>query len=261
MFEEEIKVYEETLNEYRNKFALRMDAADLEEYNEILFSAHSCAIEGNSFSVDDTRELKERGLALVPKGKSLYEAFEILGHFKAYEYLFGQKDAPLTEDLLKATHRILTEHTLPFKCPGAVPGEYTDTDMCAGDTVFGDHEQLIARIPALLSSTQQAMDSANVHPIVLAARFHGYFEYLHPFRDGNGRIGRLFSNFILHKSGHPIVIIRNENKGEYISALRSIRTENTDEHLIAFFFRTAIERMKQELKDKKKGTALKSFLF
>ena len=79
MFGEEIKVYEETLNEYRNKFALRMDAADLEEYNEILFSAHSCAIEGNSFSVDDTRELKERGLALVPKGKSLYEAFEILG--------------------------------------------------------------------------------------------------------------------------------------------------------------------------------------
>jgi Fic family protein len=142
-----------------------------------------------------------------------------------------------------------------------VPGEYTDTDMCAGDTVFGDHEQLIARIPALLSSTQQAMDSASVHPMVLAARFHGYFEYLHPFRDGNGRIGRLFSNFILHKSGHPIVIIRNENKGEYISALRSIRTENTDEHLIAFFFRTAIERMKQELKDKKKGTALKSFLF
>lgn len=143
MFEEEIKVYEETLNEYRNKFALRMDAADLEEYNEILFSAHSCAIEGNSFSVDDTRELKERGLALVPKGKSLYEAFEILGHFKAYEYLFGQKDAPLTEDLLKATHRILTEHTLPFKCPGSVPGEYTDTDMCAGETVFGDHEQLL----------------------------------------------------------------------------------------------------------------------
>jgi hypothetical protein len=65
----------------------------------------------------------------------------------------------------------------------------------------------------------------------------------------------------LHKSGHPIVIIRNENKGEYISALRSIRTENTDEYLIAFFFRTAIERMKQELKDKKKGTTLKSFLF
>ena len=68
-----------------------MDGEELKEYNEILFSAHSCGIEGNSFSVDDTRELKEKGLGLIPQGKTLYEAFEILGHFKAYEYLLGQK--------------------------------------------------------------------------------------------------------------------------------------------------------------------------
>ncbi len=61
----------------------------LKEYNEILFSAHSYAIEGTTFSVDDIRTLKEKGLGMIPQGKTLFEAFEILDHFNAYEFLNG----------------------------------------------------------------------------------------------------------------------------------------------------------------------------
>ena len=185
----------------------------------------------------------------------------MLDHFKAYEFLFNQPETPLTEELLKETHRILTEHTLTYRYPDAKPGEYTQTDMCAGDTIFGEHEKLIARVPQLLSSTQRALEEGKVHPMILAARFHGFYEYLHPFRDGNGRIGRLFSNFILHKVGHPIVIITQESKDEYINALRFIRTERTDEHLISFFFQMAIYRMQQEIDEKKKQSMAFHFLF
>lgn len=261
MFEKEIQEYEALLKVYREKVTDRMAMDDLKEYNEILFSAHSCAIEGNSFSVNDTRELKEKGLGVIPQGKTLFEAFEMLDHFKAYEYLFNQPEAPLSESLLKETHRILTEHTLTYRHPDVKPGEYTETDMCAGDTIFGEHEQLIARIPQLLASTQRALDEGKVHPVVLAARFHGFYEYLHPFRDGNGRIGRLFSNFILHKMGHPIVIITQESKEEYINALRFIRIERTDEHLVSFFFQTALNRMRHEIEEKKKQSRIISFLF
>ena len=224
MFEKVIQAYEELLKVYRQKVTDRMAINDLKEYNEILFSAHSCAIEGNSFSVNDTRELKEKGLGVIPQGKTLFEAFEMLDHFRAYEFLFNQPETPLSENLLKETHRILMEHTHSYRYPDAKAGEYTDTDMCAGDTIFGEHEQLISRVPQLLSSTQRTMEEGKIHPIILSARFHGFYEYLHPFRDGNGRIGRLFSNFILHKAGHPIVIITNEKKDEYINALRHIRT-------------------------------------
>ena len=103
MFEKEIKAYEEVLKAYRQKVTDRMALADLREYNEILFSAHSCAIEGNSFSVNDTRELKEKGLNVIPQGKTLFEAFEMLDHFRAYEYLLNQPEAPLSEELLKET--------------------------------------------------------------------------------------------------------------------------------------------------------------
>ena len=46
-----------------------------------------------------------------------------------------------------------------------------------------------------------------IHPMIIAARFHGFYEYLHPFRDGNGRLGRLMSNFILLKKEQPLLII------------------------------------------------------
>lgn len=73
MFEREIAKYNTLLKEYREKVLDRFDIQGLKEYNEILFSAYNCAIEGNTFSVDDTRALKEKGLGMM---------LHILGHSK-----------------------------------------------------------------------------------------------------------------------------------------------------------------------------------
>ena len=66
MFEHEIEVYEHTRQFYQQKVADKMRREQWIEYNEILLSAHSCAIEGNSFTVDDTRMLREQGMAMIP---------------------------------------------------------------------------------------------------------------------------------------------------------------------------------------------------
>lgn len=253
-FEEEIKLYESLRCKYQALIINKMDREEYTKYNEVLFSTHSCAIEGNSFSVDDTRELKEKGLGMIPAGKTLFEAFEMLDHFEAFEYVIQNAQHPLDEALLKEINKRVTLHTISYRSPEAIPGEYTTTDMVAGDIVFGDHEQLIAKVPKLLESTEKAIASAAVHPMILAARFHGFYEYLHPFRDGNGRTGRLVSNYILLRSGHPLLIIPSEARQEYISALRMIRTEATDEHLVRFFFKMAMRRMEDELKQKAVNT-------
>lgn len=253
-FEEEIKLYESLRCKYQALIINKMDREEYTKYNEVLFSTHSCAIEGNSFSVDDTRELKEKGLGMIPAGKTLFEAFEMLDHFEAFEYVIQNAQHPLDEALLKEINKRVTLHTISYRSPEAIPGEYTTTDMAAGDTVFGDHEQLIAKVPKLLESTEKAIASAAVHPMILAARFHGFYEYLHPFRDGNGRTGRLVSNYILLRSGHPLLIIPSEARQEYISALCMIRTEATDEHLVRFFFKMAMRRMEDELKQKAANT-------
>ena len=253
MFEKEINEYERIRQEYQEKIADRMGEKQWMEYNEILFSAHSCAIEGNSFTVDDTRILREQGMAMIPVGRSLLECTEMADHFRAFDYMVSHLDQPFDEALLKEVNRLVTEHTLAYRVPGCIAGEYTTEDMAAGDTVFGDHEELIARVPKLMTSTQCAIDDGQ-HPMIVAAKFHGYYEYLHPFRDGNGRTGRLLSNFILLRAGHPLLIIKLEDRSAYISALKQIRTDGTDEHLVAFFFKTAIDRMKSELSQKHKNT-------
>lgn len=110
-----VSKYEQIRNQYRQKFESKFSSENLFEYNEILFSAHSCAIEGNSFSVNDTRELKEHGLKLKLYNKTMIEAFEILDHFKAFEFLMKDLSKPLSENLLIETHKMLTKIQLAIR--------------------------------------------------------------------------------------------------------------------------------------------------
>lgn len=260
MFEKEIKRYERVRADYEQRIVKKMSDKDYLDWHEVLFSCHSCAIEGNSFTLDDTRVLQEQGLAMIPVGRSLLECTEIADHFRAFRYITSHLDVPFDEALLKETNRLVTENTMAYRVPDAVAGEYTTCDMAAGDTVFGDHEKLIARVPELMKSTAAALDR-EIHPVIVAARFHGFFEYLHPFRDGNGRTGRLLSNWIMLHCGHPLIIIDIKDRAAYIDALRKICGEGTDEYLISLFFAAATSRMEAEMAQKNKNTRLGAFLF
>jgi len=238
--------------EYRALISDKFSPEDFREYNEVLFSAHSCGIEGNSFTVDETRTLKEKGLGMIPQGKPLVEAFEMLDHFRAYEEMINTLDAPLTEDYIKHLHFLLTEHTIAYRHPGAKPGEYTEYDMCAGDTVFGDHTILISRVPQLLEQVELSLTTGQWHPMEAAAIFHGHFEWLHPFRDGNGRLGRLLSNKLLLRYNLPIVIIKEEQREQYLSCMKTFRTDARP--LVTLFLQTSIDRMQEEIQSKKNAT-------
>lgn len=259
MFANAIKKYDQLAVDYREQISRPMGEQEFRTYSEIMFSCHSCGIEGSSFSVDDTRALFEEGLGYHPVGKSLLECQEMADHFAAYEWLHANLSHPFDAELLKTVNRLVTLHTLPYKIPGAVPGAFTTVDMAAGDTVFGEHGTLIAQVPRLMESTSRAMQAKEIHPMIIAARFHGFYEYLHPFRDGNGRTGRLLSNYILLNFGLPELIICKEDRGEYIDALRAKRTEGTDEYLINFFFKAAFKQMEDALEQKRKGS--RTFLF
>ena len=259
MFEQEIEQYDRLVVQYLEQVAKPMGDLEFRKHSEIIFSCHSCGIEGSSFSVDDTRALFEQGLGYYPVGKTLLECQEMADHFKAYEWMHDRLDHPFDVALMKAINRLVTQGSLPYRVPGAVPGEFTTVDMVAGDTLFGDHEKLIAQVPRLMESTAKAMAEGTIHPMVLSARFHGYFEYLHPFRDGNGRTGRLLSNFILLQFGLPELIIRKDDRQRYITSLKAKRIDGTDEHLIAFFFQAAVKQMQDELDQKRKGS--RSILF
>ena len=83
----------------------------------------------------------------------------------------------------------------------------------------------------------------SLHPVLLAAHVHSEFERIHPFRDGNGRTGRLLLNFILIKNGYPPINILNEKKGAYYSALRAWDNEKKRPfvELVISYIRDSVE--------------------
>jgi len=126
--------------------------------------------------------------------------------------------------------------------------------MAAGDTVFGDFEVSIKRMPELLDSTEHAIASGKLHPLEISARLHKFFIYLHPFPDGNGRVGRLISNYILARFKQPHLIIKAVDKATYFEALKLSDKHKDNSVLTVYFANLAIERKNKEIEQKKKLT-------
>lgn len=244
-------LYNHKLKRYNEIIVNSFDEEEFIDYSEVLFSSHSCGIEGNSFTVNETNSLKELGYKFKAKNKRVEEIFEILDHFDAYRFFISAEKESLSEVLIKEGHRILMNRTLSDKYPNSVAGEYAKTQMAAGDTIFGDYKENIKRIPKLLAATNKEIREKQIHPMIIAASFHKHFIYLHPFRDGNGRLGRLLSNFILAKFNLPNVIIDVESKMEYIDALKASEKHKNTTPIVHFFFDQAIQRMDREIKAKK----------
>jgi len=59
------------------------------------------------------------------------------------------------------------------------------------------------------------------HPVVAAAYYHAAFESIHPFRDGNGRVGRLILNFMLKRDGYPMIDIKYKDRAAYYKAFQA----------------------------------------
>ncbi|MEA3457301.1 MAG: Fic family protein [Candidatus Thermoplasmatota archaeon] len=77
----------------------------------------------------------------------------------------------------------------------------------------------------------------NMHPVHLAALVHFRFVSIHPFGDGNGRITRLFMNYVLHKKGYPMLIIDYSKRNSYYNALENSNVKNDESIFTLWFFR------------------------
>ena len=80
------------------------------------------------------------------------------------------------------------------------------------------------------------INKTKLHPLIVAAYFHSGFELIHPFIDGNGRVGRLLMNFILHKNGYPMINIPNTRKLEYYKALEEAQVNGHLREFVKFLF-------------------------
>jgi Fic family protein len=84
-----------------------------------------------------------------------------------------------------------------------------------------------------------------MHPFELACTFHIKFEKIHPFRDGNGRVGRLIMNFILLKNRFPLLDIKADKKIAYYKTLEKAQIQRKHKDFVDYAFETYKEDAKQ----------------
>jgi Fic family protein len=184
------------------------------------FTLDSNAIEGNTLTLDETSHLLFDGL--VP-AKSLREVNEALNHKAAFDHLLRYRGG-LTKAFILGLHRLVVKDTLRKDLVDEA-GRYRTVQVYIRgvEWVPAAPKDVPKDMKALLEWNTKS--KRKLHPVVRAAYFHCAFELVHPFVDGNGRVGRLLMNFLLRKSGYPMVNIPNRRKREYYAALKAAQVD------------------------------------
>lgn len=198
---------------------------DLDKYLDsfrILFAFHSGKIENEDITYHDTREIFENGRVVYYTG-SPRALFEQQNQKLCYELLKDKiiNKEPLSIELTKEIHRVLTGGTYDerrYITNNERPGEFKKHDYVTGvhevgsavENVGKEMEELIAEV-----NEYRGQDVLKA-----AAYFHARFEYIHPFADGNGRVGRTLTNYYLMLHNHPPLIVYDEDKRLYYECLQ-----------------------------------------
>lgn len=178
---------------------------------ELKFTHNSTAIEGNTLTLMETKVVLEDGVSIG--GKELREIYEIVNHKKAYDYVKKciTENKPLTENIVKDLHAILTENII-------VGGIYRNQEVKISGAGFTPPvgNEMYMQIKGFY---EELKNKSDLNPIGLAAWTHAEFVRIHPFIDGNGRTSRLLMNYQLLLNGFLPVSIAKENRVDYYNAL------------------------------------------
>ena len=202
----------------------------------ILFAYNSGKIENSLITYSDTREVFENGRVLNFSG-SPRTIFELANQKVCYEFLKPKLIAkePVTIELIKEVHAVLTGGTYDehrYVEQGERPGEFKKHDYVVGLAEVGSLPKNVESDLSELISEITDYQGSDI--LTAAAYFHARFEYIHPFADGNGRVGRTLLNYFLLIHNHPPLIIHDDDKAKYYEALSAYDNSEDISPMVAF---------------------------
>ena len=187
----------------------------------ISFTYNTNAIEGSTITHKETEDIIRNKIS---PNKPIRDVQETINHSKVFFNVLNEK-----KELSK--HLMLKWHEDIFKdTKQDIAGRIRDYLVRVGSYVAPDWQDLSALIKQFFEWYNQSKNIMN--PVELAAKAHYRFEKIHPFGDGNGRVGRLIIMYILRKGNYPMLIIEHKKRKSYYHALS--KSEND---FVNFFFR------------------------
>ncbi|MDR1013681.1 MAG: Fic family protein [Coriobacteriales bacterium] len=227
--------------------------ADLEAHLssfKVLFAYNSNKIENSSTTYEDTYEVFERGGVSNYTG-DVRTLTEIQNQKAAYLWTVRAVMAkePITEGAVLELHRIITEGTYDERRTerGERPGSYKRHHYVVGKDETGAAPETVAEeIRELLGEVASA-DIGPANVLTAAAYLHAKFENIHPFADGNGRTGRVLTNYFLMSNGHPPLTVFDEDRIAYYQALDAFHAAQDIEPLRTFIERQTVKTWEKTL--------------
>jgi len=195
---------------------------------QVDFAYNSNRIEGNCLTYEQTRYIFETHT--IGGTASVNDVFEVANHFRCFDYILDTIDEPISEKLIKELHRKLKSGIITDD-DSAVVGDYKKYPNTVGELTTTLPEEVSGAVRALIEefSHRNAVDMYDV------AEFHAEFEKIHPFYDGNGRIGRLLTLKMCLQNGIVPFIISDLMKHFYYAGLKEWQIGQKYAHLIDVF--------------------------
>ena len=214
------------------------NSPQLRKQNRIKTITGTLAIEGNTLGLEQVSAIVEG----KPVRGSQKEIAEVRGAIRAYEAL-AQYQIYSENDLLHA-HRMMMQEVLP----DAGAFRHGNVGVHKGDKVIHVAPQA-DRVPALMDDLLLWLKDTKDHPLISSCVFHYEFEFIHPFSDGNGRMGRLWQTLILGKWREvfyslPIESAIKNNQQQYYDALAMADNKADSTVFIEFMLTVILASMK-----------------
>ncbi len=192
---------------------------ELEEIS-IAFTYNTNAIEGSTITLEETREIIHNKIS---PNKSLHDVRETEAHSEVFIKMLGKKEE-ITNAYLLEWHEEIFGMT-----KSDIAGKFRDYLVRVGPYLAPDWQEIKKMMNELIYFIK---NNKKMNPVELSARAHYKFEKIHPFGDGNGRIGRLLMNQILWHEGYPMLIIEYKKRKSYYQAL-----QKDEERFVSYFMR------------------------
>lgn len=220
----------------------------LRKENRIRTIHSSLAIENNSLSIEQITAIIE-GKRVLGEPKEIQE---VKNAVEAYELLLTL-DSTSEKDLLRAHSLMMTDLV-------SQNGKYRRDGVGIFDGKEVVHLAPPAdRVPALMADLFEWLETSDVHPLVKSCVFHYEFEFIHPFQDGNGRMGRMWQTVILKDwkevfAWIPVESLVKEHQAEYYKALSASDTKADSTAFIEFMLGLLEATIEEMISAEKKVT-------
>jgi len=196
----------------------------------IAFTYNTNAIEGSTITLEETREIIHDKIA---PNKSLKDIKETELHSKIFLKMLDKKEK-VSNRLLLRWHKEIFGET-----KADIAGKYRNYLVRVATYRAPDWQD----IKKLMNQFITFVNKTKINPVELAARTHYRFEKIHPFGDGNGRIGRLIMNQILWHNNYPMLIIEYKKRRSYYKAL-----QRNEDGFVNYFLRRYLAIHKNRIK-------------